>query len=66
MSDAAGQPVAVVGYDGEVYLDTLAEHNLLRVQTPKGACTARFDQQPQADGAIPRIGPLVCTLEARP
>ncbi len=80
LHDGAGQPLAlgsgvqvngragtaIVGYDGEVYLDTLAEHNLLRVQTPKGACTARFDQQPQADGAIPRIGPLVCTLEARP
>lgn len=80
LHDGAGQPLAlgsgvqvngragtaIVGYDGEVYLDTLAEHNLLRVQTPKGACTARVDQQPQADGAIPRIGPLVCTLEARP
>ena len=80
LHDGAGQPLAlgsgvqvngragtaIVGYDGEVYLDTLAEHNLLRVQTPKGACTARFDQQPQADGAIPRIGRLVCTLEARP
>ena len=80
LHDGAGQPLAlgsgvqvngragtaIVGYDGEVYLDTLAEHNRLRVQTPKGACTARFDHSPQADGAIPRIGPLACTLEARP
>ena len=57
---------AIVGYDGEVYLDTLAEHNRLSVQTPAGPCTAQFDHQPQADGAIPKIGPLSCTPEARP
>lgn len=77
--DAAGQPLplgsrvqvngqaaeAIVGYDGQVYLDTLAEHNRITVQTPSGACSARFDQHNDASGAIPQIGPLTCTPETR-
>ncbi|MBS0415498.1 MAG: fimbrial biogenesis outer membrane usher protein [Proteobacteria bacterium] len=76
--DAAGQPLplgsrvtvngqagnAVVGYDGEVYLDTLAATNQLTVQTPEGHCTARFEHHKQSDGGIPRIGPLTCKPEA--
>src|SRR5574337_667641 len=78
--DAAGKPLplgssvgvngkpatALVGYDGDVYLDTLAAHNLLAVQTPSGLCRARFDYQSQTNGAIPQIGPLACTPETRP
>ena len=78
--DAAGQPLplgsrvtingqsshAVVGYDGEVYLDTLDEHNQLAAQTPAGRCSVRLDYRKDADGAIPRIGPLRCTPETRP
>lgn len=77
LHDGAGQPLAlgsvvrvngqsgaaIVGYDGEVYLDTLAGHNQLSVQTPAGSCGARFDHQTQASGAIARIGPLVCSPE---
>ena len=76
--DAAGQPLplgsrvtvngqagnAVVGYDGEVYLDTLAEHNRVTVQTPAGSCAAQFDHHKQSDGGILRIGPLTCKPEA--
>ncbi|TAM37867.1 MAG: fimbrial biogenesis outer membrane usher protein, partial [Burkholderiaceae bacterium] len=78
--DAAGKPLplgsrvqvngnsgsALVGYDGDVYLDTLAAHNLLTVQTPSGRCGARFDYQRPADGTIPQIGPLACTPKAKP
>ena len=78
--DAAGQPLplgsavtvngqsskAVVGYDGEVYLDTLDEHNQLAAQTPAGRCSVRLNYRKDADGAIPRIGPLRCTPETRP
>lgn len=53
-------PSAIVGFDGEVYLDTLDEHNVLEVITPSGdSCQVSFDYQKQGDG-IPLIGPLVC------
>lgn len=53
-------PSAIVGFDGEVYLDTLDEHNVLEVLTPSGdSCQVSFDYQKQGDG-IPLIGPLVC------
>ncbi|MBS0317904.1 MAG: fimbrial biogenesis outer membrane usher protein, partial [Proteobacteria bacterium] len=62
-----GKPAAaLVGYDGAVYLDTLAAHNVLAVQTPSGLCNARFDYQALANGAIPQIGPLACTPETKP
>lgn len=53
-------PSAIVGFDGEVYLDTLDEHNILQVITPSGdVCNVSFDYQKQGDG-IPLIGPLTC------
>ena len=53
-------PSAIVGFDGEVYLDTLDEHNALEVTTPSGdICKASFDYQKQGDG-IPLIGPFIC------
>lgn len=53
-------PSAIVGFDGEVYLDTLTEHNLVEVTTPSGdRCQVSFDYQKQGDD-IPLIGPLVC------
>ncbi|OOG54787.1 fimbrial assembly protein [Polaromonas sp. C04] len=62
-----GQPgTALVGYDGDVYFDTLAAHNVVAVHTPQGICSARFDYHKDASGGIPQIGPLSCTLEARP
>jgi outer membrane usher protein len=57
--DGAAGAEAIVGYDGETYLDALGMHNRLRVQTPEGACEASFDY-PAASDAIPRIGPLTC------
>lgn len=77
--DAAGQPLplgsrvrvndqdagALVGYDGEVYLDQLSDSNLLAVQTPVGACAVRFEHHEEESGAIPRIGPLACMPEAK-
>jgi outer membrane usher protein len=81
LHDASGQPLAlasraqdaegagaeaIVGYDGEVYLDTLQMHNHLRVQSPEGrVCHVRFDYPPATD-TIPRIGPLTCTTETTP
>ncbi|HVR82289.1 MAG TPA: fimbria/pilus outer membrane usher protein [Luteimonas sp.] len=58
-------PDAVVGYDGETYLDTLHEHNRLHVLTPAGTCGASFDYSATAE-AIPRIGPLTCEMEPSP
>ena len=53
-------PSAIVGFDGEVYLDTLDEHNVLEVITPsEDSCQVSFDYQKQGD-SIPLIGPLVC------
>ncbi|MDR3452688.1 MAG: fimbria/pilus outer membrane usher protein [Rhodoferax sp.] len=60
-----GEP-ALVGYDGEVYLDTLAAHNVLQVDTPAGACHASFDYHSDAGGSIPQIGPLRCMKEVSP
>lgn len=51
---------AIVGFDGEVYLDTLDEHNILEVITPSNdVCKVSFDYQKQGDG-IPLIGPFIC------
>lgn len=58
-------PSAVVGFDGEVYLDTLDEHNALEVTTPSGnVCNVSFDYQKQGDG-IPLIGPFICQKERK-
>jgi outer membrane usher protein len=61
----SGEP-ALVGYDGEVYLDTLAAHNALQASTPAGACRASFDYHAEAGGGIPQIGPLHCAREVKP
>jgi outer membrane usher protein len=78
LHDAAGRPLAVgstvhadgsdsgdamVGRDGETYLEALQPHNALRVQTPDGACRVAFDA-PATDAIIPRIGPLTCLPDA--
>ena len=79
LHDDAGQPlpvgarvhaaniaeVAIVGYDGETYLESLQPHNDLRVDTAKGSCRVRFDYPAQTQG-IPRIGPLSCTSQVSP
>ena len=60
-----GNADAFVGYDGEVYLDAVSPHNVLRVSTPDGTCTVTFDY-PADPGPIPRIGPLACQPEETP
>lgn len=51
---------AVIGFDGEVYLDTLDEHNVLKVIMPSSdSCTVSFDYHKLGDD-IPLIGPLIC------
>ncbi len=79
LHDASGKPLplgaevrlegtsgqAMVGYDGETYLDMLGLHNRLEVRTLDGACAVAFDY-PAANDAIPRIGPLTCTMESSP
>lgn len=53
-------PLAIVGFDGEVYLDTLDEHNALEVITPSGdVCNVSFNYQKQGD-EIPLLGPFTC------
>lgn len=60
LSTKKSLPAAIVGFDGEVYLETLDEHNTLEVQLPAGeSCQVSFDYHKQGDG-IPLIGPLVC------
>lgn len=54
------KPTTVVGFDGEVYLDTLGGHNTLEVTTPDaGTCTVRFEYTKQGD-EIPLLGPFIC------
>lgn len=55
---------ALVGFDGEVYLDTLQDHNTLEVTTPDGMCQVSFDYHRQGD-TIPEIGPLACLAGSR-
>ncbi|HXS72603.1 MAG TPA: fimbria/pilus outer membrane usher protein [Rhodanobacteraceae bacterium] len=55
-------PPMVVGYDGIVYLEGLSGHNVLKVQTSHGTCTASFDYHPKGK-TVPIIGPLVCREE---
>jgi len=53
-------PPTIIGFDGEVYLDTLDEHNVLEIMNPSSdICTVSFDYQKQGD-EIPLIGPLIC------
>lgn len=54
------KPTTVVGFDGEVYLDTLGAHNTLEITTPAdGICTVRFEYTKQGD-EIPLLGPFIC------
>jgi outer membrane usher protein len=53
-------PSTIIGFDGEVYLDTLDEHNVLEIINPSGdICTVSFDYKKQGD-EIPLLGPLIC------
>lgn len=81
LRDASGQPLplgssvridgvpgseAMVGYDGEAYLDALKPgENRLHIQTMAGTCAARFDYL-ASEGTVPRVGPLICTTGLSP
>ena len=56
---------AFVGFDGEVYLDTLSAHNTLIVHAPAGICRVSFDY-PKGSKNIPAIGPLLCHKDTSP
>jgi outer membrane usher protein len=74
LSDPSGKAVAlgsevaieghgetfIVGYDGEVYVQSLDEHNVALVTTPDGTkCRAAFDYH-RVEGQQATIGGLVC------
>jgi outer membrane usher protein len=63
--DGQADSNALVGFDGVVYLDTLAQHNGLAVQTPSGICRVQFDYPASNADTIPEIGPLACRMESR-
>ena len=56
--DAAAAP-AIIGYDGELYIEGLSDRNQVRVSAETGDCTVDFALPAEA-GTIPRIGPLRC------
>lgn len=76
LRDAAGEPLplgarvrlrgsdqtAIVGYDGETYVEGLDAVNVLDVASPAGTCHVRFEH-PGVPGDIPRLGPLTCSTE---
>lgn len=79
--DANGQPIpvgsqveqegmvedtTVVGFDGTTYLESLQDHNRLRIRGPGFSCLAVFDYPAAIPGAIPSIGPIPCLKESAP
>jgi outer membrane usher protein len=61
---ATGVTVSV-GYDGQAFVEGLAEQNRLVVQLPNdGRCAVDFSYAP-TPGEIPKIGPLVCRTDHR-
>lgn len=51
---------AMVGYDGQIYLEDLATSNLVTVAGSDGGyCSVQF-VYPKDAGALPAIGPLLC------
>ncbi|ROM33473.1 fimbrial assembly protein [Pseudomonas poae] len=53
--------LAVVGWDGLVYLENLAAHNTLQVTLGDGqTCQATFELDITQEQQVPLIGPLVC------
>lgn len=51
---------AVVGFDGEVYMEDLESVNYITVDSGRGTCVARFEYQVESGAVIPRIGPITC------
>lgn len=51
----------IVGYDGQTFIDALQPENVLDISEDGGKCEATFTYDPASQGAMARIGPLVCT-----
>jgi outer membrane usher protein len=51
---------AVIGHDGETYLEGLQVHNRIRVELSGTTCMATFDYPEAIADGIARIGPLIC------
>ncbi|WP_341676840.1 fimbria/pilus outer membrane usher protein [Niveibacterium sp. SC-1] len=56
---AGSEATVLVGFDGIVYLDSLAAQNVLEVSTPTGLCRVSFEYKKEGT-AIPQLGPLRC------
>lgn len=58
--EGSGMAPAIVGYDGQAYLEDLPVAVRLSVVTPGNeVCETRFEMPPAVSG-IPNIGPLRC------
>nr|WP_174505718.1 fimbria/pilus outer membrane usher protein [Acinetobacter sp. Marseille-Q1620] len=54
------QQMAIVGYDGEVYVQNLSKMNTLKIDLlDKGTCTVHFDYQPDIV-TTKKLGPFIC------
>ncbi len=53
---------AIVGYDGQAFLENLKEHNRVRIVNDEGVCTAAFDFTPKPGEQV-FIGPVSCHPE---
>ena len=52
----------IVGWDGLVFLENLADQNELDIAPPDGApCRAHFAWSDPGDQSLPTLGPIVCT-----
>ena len=56
----------IVGYEGQTFIDGLQPENALVVSQANGTCSATFAYDPVSQGAMARIGPLVCTPQTAP
>ena len=60
LSNKQSSPTAITGFDGEVYLQNLDDHNVLNVITPHGElCHVSFDFV-KKNNDIPLLGPFIC------
>lgn len=51
-----------VGHDGDVFLTTLQDQNVLHVRMAGGACTVRFGFR-SVPGTLPELGPYTCVAD---
>ena len=56
--EGAPEP-AVVGYDGQTWLEGLKERNTVRITTGEGTCEASFEYHPRPGEQV-QIGPVTC------